>query len=78
MNNLSIKVLFLLYREQGGLATLSDKSHQEASDERGYEYTWVQGYWNPDKGRKAVAYQMGREEKTVHGKITPVNYQLHQ
>ena len=31
-----------------------------------------------DKGRKAVAHQMGREEKTVHGEITPVNYQLHQ
>ena len=22
--------------------------------------------------------QMGREEKTVHGEITPINYQLHQ
>ena len=30
----------------------------------------------PDKGRKAVAHQMGREEKTVYGEITPVNHQL--
>ena len=26
-------------RGQGGMATLSDKSHQEASEERGDEYT---------------------------------------
>jgi len=26
-------------REQGGMATLSEKSHQEASEERGDEYT---------------------------------------
>ena len=65
-------------REQGGMATLSDKSHQEAPEGRGNEYTWVQGYWNPDKGRKAVAHQMGREEKTAHGEITPVNHQLRQ
>lgn len=54
-------------REQGGMATLFEKSHQETSEGRGDEYFWVQGYRTPDKGRKAVAHQMGREEKTVHG-----------
>lgn len=31
-------------REQGGMATLSEKSHQEASEGRGDEYTGVQRY----------------------------------
>ena len=31
------------------------------------EYTWVQGDRTPDKGRKAVAHKMGREEKPVYG-----------
>lgn len=52
------------------MAMLSDKSHKEASEEIGDECTWVQEYWNPDKGRKAIAHQMGRAEKTVHGKAT--------
>ena len=57
-------------REQGGMATLSDKSHQEASEGRGDEYLRVQGDRNPDKGRKTVAHQMGRAEKTIHGETT--------
>ena len=65
-------------REQGGMATVSEKSYQEASEGRGDEYSCVQGDRTPDKGRKAVAHQMGREEKMVHGEITPVNHQLHQ
>ena len=52
------------------MATLSDKSNQEASEERGDEYTCIQRYRTPDKGRKTVAHQMGREEKTVHGEAT--------
>ena len=52
------------------MATLSDKSHQEASEERGDEYTGVQRYRTPDKGRKAVAHQMGRAKKTVYGEAT--------
>lgn len=57
-------------REQGGMETLSEKSHQEASEGRGDEYTRVQGDRTPDKGRKAVVHQMGREEITVHGEAT--------
>mgnify|MGYP007025965281 FL=1 len=63
-------------REQGGMATLSEKSHQEASEGRGDEFPRVQGDRTPDKGRKAVAHQMGREAEALHGEITPVNYQL--
>lgn len=57
-------------REQGGMATVSEKSYQETSEGRGDEYLRVQRYRTPDKGRKAVAHQMGRAEKTVYGEAT--------
>lgn len=57
-------------RELGGMEALSDNSHQEASEGRGDEYTWIQRYWNPDKGRKAVADQMGRAAETVYWEAT--------
>ena len=50
-------------REQRGMATLSDKSHQEASEGRGDEYTWIQKYWIQIREEKLLRIKWDEKRK---------------
>ena len=60
-------------REQGGMETLFEKSHQEASEGRSDEYTWVQGdrddgeLWEAGSYKKWWAAQADDGETAILG-----------